>query len=108
MIRIHSFNLLLGAALMAFTATVGAADNKHSGSDQLHHVMMDGMKDMHAMKMTGNVDKDFAAMMIHHHEQAVAMSKAYLEHGQNPELKKMADRMASEQQKEIQELKRFK
>lgn len=45
---------------------------------------MDGMKSMHSMKMTDDVDRDFAAMMIKHHEQASAVSKIEQDKGKNP------------------------
>ena len=38
---------------------------------QMHTAMMD----MQGMKMSGNVDKDFAAMMAVHHRQAIEIKK---------------------------------
>jgi uncharacterized protein (DUF305 family) len=76
-------------------------------SGDLHKAMMDGMKPMHSMQMTGDVDRDFAAMMIKHHEAAVAMAKVEQDKGKNAELKAMAQKMAAQQQKEIDELKRY-
>jgi uncharacterized protein (DUF305 family) len=76
-------------------------------SGDLHKAMMEGMKPMHDMQMTGDVDKDFAAMMIKHHEQAIAMSKIEQDKGKSPELKAMAQKMAAQQQKEIEDLKRY-
>ena len=67
---------------------------------------MDNMKDgMSKMQMTGNTDKDFAMMMISHHEGAVKMSKDELSHGMNPKLKQMAKKAIADQTKEINEFK---
>jgi uncharacterized protein (DUF305 family) len=58
-----------------------------------------------AMQTNADVDKDFAVMMRSHHEHAVAMAKMQLKHGMSAELKKMAQEMINDQQKEIEEFK---
>ena len=63
------------------------------------------MKLMGESKMTGNVDKDFAMMMIPHHEAAVTMSGDELSHGKNLALKKMAQKILEDQTKEVADLK---
>ena len=47
------------------------------------------------MKMSGDVDRDFAKLMIPHHQGAIDMAKIEIEHGENEELKTMARLMAS-------------
>lgn len=74
------------------------------GSEQLHQSMMNGMQKMQGMQPTGDTDKDFAMMMRAHHQQAVDMAKAEMQHGKSPELKAMAGKMVSAQEKEIREL----
>jgi uncharacterized protein (DUF305 family) len=59
------------------------------------------------MKMTGNVDKDFASMMIMHHKMAVQMADIELKSGANASLKAMAAKMKSDQQLEIQKMSVF-
>jgi uncharacterized protein (DUF305 family) len=88
-------------ALAADAPTSAASGNmgQHSaGSMKMHQAMMSGMNDM---KMTGDTDKDFAQMMIHHHKQAIEMSKAQLEHGRNAELKARAQKIIDDSQKDI-------
>lgn len=53
---------------------------------------------------SGDVDADFAAMMIPHHQSAVAMVDAYLAHGKDAKLKKMAGMMKAAQLKEIKQM----
>ncbi len=60
---------------------------------------------MSDMKMTGNMDKDFAMMMISHHEDAIKMSKDELSHGMNAPLKETAKKGIDNQTKEIAEFK---
>ncbi|GAB2960460.1 hypothetical protein GCM10027048_30240 [Hymenobacter coalescens] len=64
---------------------------------------MDGMmKNM--PKESGSVDQDFAAMMIPHHQSAIDMAQAELEHGRDTRLKEMAQQMITAQQQEIKQL----
>lgn len=56
------------------------------------------------MQPSGDTDKDFATMMRMHHQQAVDMAKAELQHGKSPELKALAQKIVKDQQKEIAEL----
>jgi len=73
-----------------------------AGSMEMHTIMTSGMK--MPMKMSGNVDKDFAAMMTMHHQQAVKMSDVLIKHGSNAQLKAMARKMKAAQQAEIKQM----
>lgn len=73
-----------------------------AGSMELHKSMMAGMK--MPMKMSGNADKDFAAMMTMHHQQAIKMADVHIKHGSNAQLKAMARKMKTAQQSEIKQL----
>jgi uncharacterized protein (DUF305 family) len=64
---------------------------------------MDGMMNMG--QPTGNVDADYALMMVPHHQSAVDMAKAEVAHGRDTKLKEMAQGMIDAQQKEIQQFK---
>ena len=64
---------------------------------------MDGMMNMG--QPTGNVDADYALMMVPHHQSAVDMAKAEIAHGRDTKLKEMAQGMINAQQKEIQQFK---
>ncbi len=58
------------------------------------------------MDHSGSMDKQFAQMMVPHHQSAIDMSKAYIKSGAHEEkLKTMANNIISSQQKEIGELK---
>ena len=73
-----------------------------AGSMELHKVMTQGQK--MPLPMSGDVDKDFAAMMTMHHQQAIKMADIELQHGSSVELKALAQRMKTAQQKEITEM----
>ena len=76
---------------------------------EMHHEFGETMKDMmdkmNNMQMTGNTDKDFAMMMKSHHEGAVKMAEDELSHGKQYEIKKMAQKMITDQNKEITDFK---
>lgn len=66
-------------------------------------------KMMHAMTMepSGDADKDFAMMMIPHHQGAIDMAKVELEHGKDPMLREMAEKVIAAQEAEIAEFKKW-
>ena len=64
------------------------------------------MRDMHAPGYTGNVDIDFLAMMIPHHEGAVEMARLVLIHGRDPLTRKLAEEIIASQVIEIEGMKR--
>src|ERR1700740_320719 len=62
---------------------------------------MDKMMSDMAVKPTGNVDHDFVAMMVPHHQGAIDMSQAELQYGKNPQLKTIAQEIILDQMQEI-------
>src|SRR5450759_3670470 len=62
---------------------------------------------MMAAKPTGNPDRDFAAMMIPHHQGAVDMAKIQLIYGRDPVLRRLAQAIIVEQQQEIELMQRI-
>lgn len=59
--------------------------------------MMDGM----AIESTGDIDRDFVAMMSAHHQGAIDMAVALLRHGSNARLRRLAQEIIVTQQQEI-------
>jgi len=91
--------------------TQGAMQKSHDmktghdqGAKEMGHVMHKGMQSMQEMKMSGDVDKDFAMMMLMHHQQALEMAKVEIDHGKSEQLKAMAKKMIKDQTKEIGQL----
>ena len=72
-----------------------------AGTHDMKAAMMMGMDGMQKMTMSGDVDKDFAAMMKMHHQQAVHMAEMQLAHGKSPEMKAMSKQIIVAQKKEI-------
>jgi hypothetical protein len=53
------------------------------------------------IRPSGDVDKDFVAMMTPHHQGAIDMALAELRHGHNERLRRMAQEIIITQQQEI-------
>ena len=79
----------------------GAMSKGAEGAHDMQGAMMMGMEDMPKMKMSGDVDKDFAMMMKMHHQQALTMAEMQLAHGKSPVMKSMAKQIIAAQKKEI-------
>jgi YVTN family beta-propeller protein len=58
------------------------------------------MQDM-AVPPTGDVDRDFVAMMVPHHQGAIDMALAVLRYGHNEQVKRLAQEIIVTQQQEI-------
>jgi uncharacterized protein (DUF305 family) len=62
---------------------------------------MDGMMTGMAIRPSGDVDRDFVAMMIPHHQGAIDMSIAELRYGRNAMLRRISQEIIVEQGQEI-------
>lgn len=121
----HSRVLVVGIATAAFTASVFAAMQMPMGAQHVHdsttHLVdvctsrdpgesdfaaendaaMTKMMAAMAIKPSDDIDRDFAAMMIPHHQGAIEMAQAELRHGRNEQLRRIAQEIIVEQQQEI-------
>jgi uncharacterized protein (DUF305 family) len=80
----------------------GHAAGEHNELMETMNKMMDKMK---GMKMSGDADKYFVMMMIPHHEGSVTMAENEISHGKHYELKKIAQKVIADQNKEIKAFK---
>jgi uncharacterized protein (DUF305 family) len=82
-----------------------AVDNSDAAfTAELMDNMMKGGKMADIQIITGDIDNDFATLMIVHHKGAIDNASAYLHHGNHAQLKTMATNIVNSQTKEIQEL----
>jgi hypothetical protein len=94
----------LPVALGAIAAANAAPPDADSGEAPFlaeNRVAMDKMMAGMDVKQTGDVDRDFTAMMIPHHQGAIDMAQAELRYGHNELLRRMAQEIIVQQQQEI-------
>jgi uncharacterized protein (DUF305 family) len=71
--------------------------------DQLMADAMNVMHNgMHSAPYTGEPDRDFVTMMIPHHQGAIDMAKALLLYGKDPQMRRLAQEIITDQQSEIE------
>ena len=72
---------------------------------EFHMQMMEGMERMEKQAdlqiITGNIDQDFATLMIGHHQSATEMAQMQLLMGKNTQLKSLSTMIVEDQNKEI-------
>ena len=96
----------LAAVLVAVVPFTALAQSP-GGSAKMHEAMMEGMKEMHSMKMTGDQDRDFAMMMKKHHEHGIRMAQTQIDHGKDAKMKEMARTIIDGQKKENAEFEKW-
>lgn len=86
--------------------SVGNDTRNREGSQALRQIMTEAARQ--PVETTGQVDRDFADMMIRHHRQGIEMADVELRHGRSAELKAMAEKMKAQQQEDIRRLEALK
>ena len=122
LIGLKKISIVIAASSLAFPALSYAQSNSAGAPHKMTMPMaepstangMDLMaamtkmrSQMDSMKMSGNVDDDFAMMMRAHHQGAIDMAKAELSSGKDAELRKMAQKTIDDQTKEIAKLDKW-
>ena len=100
-----SIFLAVVAGLLTSTVTQGGTLASKASAEAPflaeNDAAMTTMMDAMTIKPSGDVDADFAAMMIPHHQGAIDMARAELRHGHNETLRRIAQEIVVEQQQEI-------
>ena len=84
-------------ALLTVVVTASAETPFQAENRAAMNKMMAGME----VAPSGNVDQDFAATMIPHHQGAIDMAQAELRYGHNEQLRRIAQEIIVDQQQEI-------
>jgi uncharacterized protein (DUF305 family) len=87
------------------TAPSAAADAAESQFLAANEEAMSKMMADMTVAPTGDIDRDFVAMMVPHHQGAIDMAQIILRYGKNEQLKRLAQEIIVTQQQEIAAMK---
>ena len=117
--RSHLFVYFVAVVLLAIAPLRAQVAHQHERSeadrssvasaasfDEMMHEAMTRMDSGMSIRDSGDPDRDFAAMMIPHHQGAIDMAKAELQFGRDPVLRRLAQGIIVEQQQEIELMRR--
>jgi len=96
--------IFFAAAALLLAKGAGAMNDGSDFTKTIDEAMDRMMAGMHVTP-TGNVDRDFAVMMIPHHQGAIDMAVAELRYGKDTQLKRIAQEIIIDQQQEIAAMK---
>ena len=105
-LRPRIYRSIVLAALVVICAPACAAGPASANAEEApflsdnEKAMTKMMNDM-SIQPTGDVDRDFVAMMVPHHQGAIDMAQAELRYGHNEQLRRIAQEIVIEQQQEI-------
>ncbi len=74
----------------------------NGGWSQLMGTMEKMHTDMAAVEPSGDSDSDFVRLMLLHHQAAIDMAKTLLTNGKNPQIRRLAQEIVTDQQSEIE------
>jgi uncharacterized protein (DUF305 family) len=100
----HALFTGLLVVVASILGVVAAQMNESSQALMAAHEKM--MKNM-AMTPSGNIDMDFAMMMVPHHQGAIDMAEVELKHGKDTAMKEMAQKIIDTQKQEIEQFKKW-
>jgi len=101
LLRVRHYVVLLATAAFVTQVPSQAHSDDAEFMERMNASMTAMNGSMKAAAMNGNVDHDFAAMMIPHHEGAIEMAKAELSFGRNKTMRRLAQEILVDQKSEI-------
>jgi len=93
--------LVLSVAAVFLVIKNSVAESQYGFLHALHESMAQMHAAMDRVSSTGDPDRDFALMMIPHHQGAIDMAKVELLYGKDPVMRRLAQEIIADQQSEI-------
>lgn len=91
-----------GLVVKGLTGSKSGDQAKSTCTDRLRQTMEDMHRQMYMVSSSGDVDEDFARLMLPHHQAAIEMAKVELLCGKDPANRRLAQEIIVEQQSEIE------
>lgn len=88
---------------VAPTGLPGATPGMAANQQEMMAAMERMNRDMTAAPMTGDPDRNLVVMMMPHHQGAIDMARIYLRDGKDPAIRRMAQKIIADQEREIRE-----
>jgi uncharacterized protein (DUF305 family) len=96
--------LISAAGLLALQQDPDSHSDKAAG-DAGWSQLQGGMEKMHvamaSVERSGSADVDFVRLMLPHHQAAIDMAKTQLLYGKDPQMRRLAQEIITDQQSEI-------
>jgi uncharacterized protein (DUF305 family) len=93
--------VIVARVLAAGASGTQGVDNTEAAFLRENDLAMSRMMAAMKIKPSGDVDRDFVAAMIPHHQGAIEMAQAELRHGRNEQLRRIAQEIIVDQTQEI-------
>jgi uncharacterized protein (DUF305 family) len=94
--------------------SLGAATHSSNGQPSTNSdwsMLIASMDKMHmamgAVNQSGDNDVDFVRLMLPHHQAAIDMAKAQLLYGKDPQMRRLAQEIITDQQSEIELMRQW-
>ena len=104
MLNVHARRSLIAATLISAATSVAASPAEAPFLTENDAAMKKMMAAMH-ITPSGDVDTDFVAMMVPHHQGAIDMAQAQLRYGRNEQLRRIAQEIIVTQLQEIEAMR---
>jgi uncharacterized protein (DUF305 family) len=110
-----AIKLFVALAVFSFTAAsverATAHNDQNRRDDPNWSELVASMEKMHmamgSVPRSGNSDIDFVRLMIPHHQAAIDMAKTQLLYGKDPQMRRLAQEIITDQQLEIELMQRW-
>ena len=108
--------LLVAVVACSFAASIAVQAGAHDHGSQTStdpgwSELIASMDKMHmamgAIDRSGNSDVDFVRLMLPHHQAALDMAKTQLMYGKDPQMRRLAQEIITDQQLEIELMQRW-
>ena len=104
--------LILSVGLLGLSVQAGVpVQGSQATADDDWSELVASMDKMHmamgAVKRSGDSDVDFVRLMLPHHQAAIDMAKTQLLHGKDPQMRRLAQEIITDQQLEIELMQRW-